>query len=207
MATRMTLTSPRRMALAAVLAAGVTMAAPADAQSTGRGTASAPQSSPRSAGGAWSLPDADDLVRQALARIVSQDKPAGIPVSQYVDRRFGRAESIDAVRRFLGRSLTDAAFTPVAGWPDARTIEAPLCASASGAGCEIPTALWLSIAQIERGDLPHEIHLWYTTRFQAPPAFDGQPPQAEAYVFCERWLRVGGAWRYDGFVRMRNERK
>lgn len=66
-------------------------------------------------------------------------------------------------------------------------------------GCTIPNNLWLAITKIERGDLPHELHVWYATRFRS----DAQGTvQSSVYSFCERWLRVGNSWKYDGFVRV-----
>ena len=77
----------------------------------------------------------------------------------------------------------------------------PATAATSGSaeGCTIPNSLWVAITKIERGDLPHELHVWYATRFRS----DVQGTvQQSVYSFCERWLRVGGTWKYDGFVRV-----
>ena len=67
-------------------------------------------------------------------------------------------------------------------------------------GCDTPVnSLWLAVTRIERGELPHELHVWYTTSF----ASEGPTGAArQTYSFCERWLRVNGTWKYDGFVRV-----
>ncbi len=150
-------------------------------------------------GGAWSLPEPAVLVERVLARIVSQDKPGGVPMNSYAQRFVGRDETIDAVRRFAGRSidLPPSAFSAVSGWTDARMVAFPKCAAAQ---CP-PTdnAVWLAVTRIDRGDLPHEVNVWYTTNFVA---YTEAGVQKSAYAFCERWLRVGGVWRYDGFIRV-----
>jgi hypothetical protein len=168
-----------------------------------------------SAGGAWTLPDPTDLVARAIRRIVAQDKPGGLPVAEFPHRAFGREETAAAVRSYLGRSasLPIEAFSAVQGWPTARSSDSLPCAVAvltpvvatavpSGGAidrCANPNALWLAITRIERGPLPHEIHLWYATHFRT----DAQGVvQESTYSFCERWLRVGGVWKYDGFVRV-----
>jgi len=152
-------------------------------------------------GAAWTLPDADLLVQRVYSRIVSQDKPGAVPIREYQRRFVGREITLDAVRRFSGRSadLAPSAFDAVDGWADAPKLTLPLC---EGPACEAPVnSLWLAITKIERGELPHEVHVWYTTSFAA----DGPAgPQRSTYAFCERWLRVGGGWKYDGFVRVRS---
>ncbi len=149
--------------------------------------------------GAWSLPEPSVLVERALARIVSQDKPGGIPMASYAQRYVGRDETIDAVRRFLGRSveLAPTAFAAVTGWTDSRMAAFPACTNVE---CPPPVnSVWLAVTRIERGDLPHEVNVWYTTNFAA---YTEAGVQKNAYAFCERWLRVGGVWRYDGFIRV-----
>ncbi len=157
---------------------------------------------PAAAAGAWSLPDAESLVRQAIIRIISQDRPAGIPFSDFSTKLFGRNATFDAVRQYSGRALDSVAFAPIASWPDTRALDVVPCDAVGGVGCQTPSAVWLAVTRIERGDLPHEIHLWYTTQFTAAPALQGQLSQNQRYTFCERWLRVGGYWKYDGFVRV-----
>ncbi len=154
-------------------------------------------SAPRA--GAWTLPDADALVQRVYSRIIAQDKPGAVPISAYTRRFFGRDATIEAVRRFAGREVTlaSSAFTPVDGWADAPKLNIPPCV---GPGCPAPVnSLWLAITRIERGDLPHELHVWYTTSFAAEGP---SGPTQQSYAFCERWLRVGGGWKYDGFVRV-----
>ncbi len=155
--------------------------------------------SPSQLGGAWALPEPSILIERVLARIVSQDKPGAVPMTAYVRRFVGRTETIDAVRRFTGRSieLAPSAFSAVAGWTDARTLELPVC---TGTDCPPPVnSVWLAVSRIDRGDLPHEVNVWYTTSFAA---YSEAGVQQQKYAFCERWLRVGGAWRYDGFIRV-----
>ena len=150
-------------------------------------------------GGAWSLPEPSVLVERVLTRIVSQDKPGAVPMSAYVRRFVGRTETIEAVRRFAGRSieLSPTAFTAVNAWTDARALDLPSC---SGVDCPPPqNSVWLAVSRIERGDLPHEVNVWYTTSFAA---YSEAGVQQQRYSFCERWLRVSGAWRYDGFIRV-----
>lgn len=150
-------------------------------------------------GGAWALPEPSVLIERVLTRIVSQDKPGAVPMSAYVRRFVGRSETIDAVRRFAGRSieLAPTAFLAVTGWTDARALDLPSCA---GTDCPPPqNSVWLAVSRIERGDLPHEVNVWYTTSFAA---YSEVGVQQQRYSFCERWLRVSGAWRYDGFIRV-----
>lgn len=156
----------------------------------------------QSPAGAWSLPDAESLVSKAIVRIITQDRPAGIPIAEYRAKRFGRAATSEAVRRYNGQTLSASAFAPITDWPDTGALDVEPCPAVGGAGCATPTGVWVAITRIERGELPHEINLSYTTQFTAAPALDGQLPQTNRYTFCERWLRVGGAWKYDGFVKM-----
>lgn len=152
--------------------------------------------------GAWSLPDPESLVSRAIVRIITQDRPAGIPIAEYSAKRFGRAASSEAVRQYNGQSLAPIAFAPIAQWTDTRALDVEPCTAVGGVGCTTPTGVWVAITRIERGELPHEINLSYTTQFTAAPALEGQAPQTQRYTFCERWLRVGSAWKYDGFVKM-----
>lgn len=150
-------------------------------------------------GAAWSLPDADALVQRVYARIVAQDKPGAVPISDFQRRFVGREATAEAVRRFSGRdlALAPSAYNAVDGWTDSPKLELPLC---EGPGCPAPiNSIWLAITRIERGELPHELHVWYTTSFAAESP---SGPTQQAYAFCERWLRVGGVWKYDGFVRV-----
>ena len=150
-------------------------------------------------GAAWGLPDADALVQRVYARIVAQDKPGAVPIGNYQRRFVGREATLDAVRRFIGHDveLAPSAYTAVDGWTDAPKLQLPLC---EGPGCPAPiNSIWLAITRIERGELPHELHVWYTTAFAAESP---SGPTQQAYAFCERWLRVGGGWKYDGFVRV-----
>ena len=151
-------------------------------------------------GAAWTLPDADALVQRVYTRIIAQDKPGAVPISGYQRRFVGREATLDAVRRFVGHDveLAASAFTPVVDWTDSPKLQLPLC---EGPGCPAPiNSIWLAITRIERGELPHELHVWYTTAFAAESPTNG--PTQQAYAFCERWLRVGGGWKYDGFVRV-----
>ncbi len=153
---------------------------------------------PVASGGAWSMPDPSDLIEHVITRIVTQDKPGAVPILKYDRRAFGRLETIEAVRKYLGRTveLSPRAFTAVDGWVDARKLELPPC---EGKGCPAPVnSLWLAVTRIERGDLSHELNVWYTTTFAA----NAGTPQSASYAFCERWLRVGGVWKYDGFIRV-----
>ena len=163
-------------------------------------------------GSAWSLPDPNDLVARVIRRIVTQDKPGGVPIAEYPARAFGREETVTAVRAFSGRAvvLAPEIFSDVVAWPTARakdtlpcthvaTITPASVSSVSAPKCAAPNALWLAVTKIERGELPHELHVWYVTRFRS----DAQGSvQSSTYSFCERWLRVRGVWKYDGFVRM-----
>jgi hypothetical protein len=149
--------------------------------------------------GAWALPDPDQLIERVFTRIVNQDKPNAIPVRDYSQRLFGREETLAALRQFAGHSidLRPTAFTAVSGFDDLRRADYKPCI---GVGCEAPVnSLWLAVTRIERGELPHELHVWYTTSF----ASEGPTGAArQTYSFCERWLRVNGTWKYDGFVRV-----
>lgn len=152
--------------------------------------------------GAWSLPDPETLISRAIVRIITQDRPAGIPIAEYSAKRFGRAATNEAVRQYNGQSLVQSAFAPISDWTDTRALDVEPCAAVGGVGCATPTGVWVAITRLERGELSHEINLSYTVQFTAAPALEGQAPQSHRYTFCERWLRVGGEWKYDGFVKM-----
>ncbi|WP_411279360.1 hypothetical protein [Gemmatimonas sp.] len=152
--------------------------------------------------GAWSLPDPESLISRAIIRIITQDRPAGIPIAEYSAKRFGRTATTDAVRHYNGQSLAPIAFGPITDWSDTGALDIEPCPAVGGVGCANPTGVWVAITRLERGELSHEINLSYTTQFTAAPALEGQVPQTHRYTFCERWLRVGGAWKYDGFVKM-----
>ena len=152
-----------------------------------------------SRGAAWSLPDVDALVERVYRRIVAQDKPGAVPIPSYQRKFVGREATLEAVREFAGHNveLSPSAFNAVEGWTDSPKLDIPPCI---GPGCPAPiNSIWLAITRIERGELPHELHVWYTTSFAAESP---SGPTQQAYAFCERWLRVGGSWKYDGFVRV-----
>ncbi len=165
-------------------------------------------------GAAWALPEPNDLLARVIRRIVTQDKPGGVPIAEYPNRAFGREETATAVRAYAGRGVvvSPMIFDDVVLWPVAKASDTLPCTSpmritpenvvgAPPTPCEAPNALWLAVTKLERGDLPHELHVWYATRFRS----DAQGSvQNSTYSFCERWLRVGGVWKYDGFVRMTN---
>lgn len=158
-----------------------------------------PAATAASQGGAWSLPEPSVLIERVLTRIVTQDKPGGVPMLSYAQRFIGRTETIESVRRFLGRpiDLAPTAFSSVSSWTDSRMVAFPSCV---GLECPPPeNAVWVAVTRIDRGDLPHEVNVWYTTNFAA---YTEAGVQKNAYAFCERWLRVGGVWRYDGFIRV-----
>jgi hypothetical protein len=188
-----------RHPLALAVVASLCVAGPWNA-AAGQPRAVARRSAP--AAGAWALPDVESLVSKAIVRIITQDRPAGIPIAEYSAKRFGRTATIDAVRQYNGRSLDPGVFASVSDWTDTRALDVAPCPAVGGVGCATPSGVWIAITRLERGDLPHEMHLWYTTQFTAAPALEGQQPQAHRYTFCERWLRTGGIWKYDGFVRM-----
>ena len=192
--------SPARKRHHGVLA--LTLAMVALSSVPARAAAQPPGAPPPSRAGAWALPDAESLVRQAISRIITQDRPAGIPVAEYRATVFGRAATTAAIRQYSGHTLTSDAFAPIAGWPEGPSLDVTPCETVDGVGCQPPSAVWIAVTRIERGELPREIHLWYTTQFMAPPAREGQRSQRHRYTFSERWLRIGGVWKYDGFVKM-----
>ena len=152
-------------------------------------------------GGAWAMPDASDLVEHVIRRIVTQDKPAAVPIAEFKIRAFGRAATLMAVRKYLGRDLELPAsvFASVSDWSDAvDKLPIPDCPLADST-CAAGNTVWLAVTKFERGDLPHEMNVWYTTSFTARPH---DQLITSRYSFCERWLRVGGTWKYDGFIRV-----
>lgn len=147
------------------------------------------------------MPDASDLVERVIRRIATQDKPAAVPISDFKIRAFGRAATLTAVRKYLGRELNLPAsvYASVSDWADAvDKLPMPECAAADST-CAPASTVWLAVTKFERGDLPHEINVWYTTSFSAKPH---DQLITSRYSFCERWLRVGGTWKYDGFIRV-----
>ena len=203
----MTMTRHRRHPVGTVRDRGLTVVLAA-ACLAGPITAAAaqPKPMPRAAApvrsGAWALPDAESLISLAIARIVAQDRPAGLPIAQFHTRRFSRAATAGAVRAYSARPLAPQAFAPVDGWAETPALDAEPCQAVGGAGCPIPSAIWLAITRIERGVRPQDILLWYTTHFTVAPMGEGQLPQTQRYTFCERWHRVGNRWQYHGFVRV-----
>jgi hypothetical protein len=199
---------------AALLLAALGVAAPSHAFAQGarggrgsvRGNPPSPKPAPARAsqpavGGAWSMPDQSDLVEHVIRRIVTQDKPAAIPINDFRQRAFGRAATLAAVRAYLGRSveLPASVFASVSDWTDAPDkLPVPDCPAADST-CATPSTVWLAVTKFERGDLPHEMNVWYTTSFIAKPH---DQIITSRYAFCERWLRVGGTWKYDGFIRV-----
>jgi hypothetical protein len=147
------------------------------------------------------MPDHNDLVERVIRRIVTQDKPGAIAIADYKQRAFGRQATLSAVRKYLGRDidLPPGVFASVADWTDAvDKIPEPVCPTADST-CAPPSTVWLAVTKFERGDLAHEMNVWYTTSFTAKPH---DQIISNRYSFCERWLRVGGTWRYDGFIRV-----
>jgi hypothetical protein len=47
------------------------------------------------------------------------------------------------------------------------------CVSVGGAGCAPPIGVWVAITRFERGELPYEINLSYTTQFTAASTLEG----------------------------------
>lgn len=151
--------------------------------------------------GAWTMPDASDLVERVIRRIVTQDKPAAVPIADFKQRAFGHEATLIAVRRYLGRDidLPASVYASVSDWTDAvDKLPVPECLAADST-CAAPSTVWLAVTKFERGDLPHEMNVWYTTSFIAKPH---DQVIMNRYSFCERWLRVGGTWKYDGFIRV-----
>lgn len=196
--------------LSAALALGAGLSAfalPLRAQG-GRGASTPPKTAPAAApvrtgapGAAWAMPDASDLVERVIRRIVTQDKPAAVPISEFRIRAFGRTATLTAIRKYLGRDLDLPAsvYSSVSDWTDAvDKLPMPACAAADST-CAPTSTVWLALTKFERGDLPHEMNVWYTTSFSAQPH---DQLISSRYSFCERWLRVGGTWKYDGFIRV-----
>lgn len=202
-------------AFAVAACAGMVVSASVAAGQAGRGgTAAKPAPKPAPAraavaertpapalGGAWSMPDPTDLVERVIRRIVTQDKPAAIPIGDFKLRAFGHEATLTAVRKYLGRDidLPPNVYASVSSWTDAvDKLPVPECAEADST-CAAPSTVWLAVTKFERGDLPHEMNVWYTTSFIAKPH---DQIIMNRYSFCERWLRVGGTWKYDGFIRV-----
>lgn len=199
--------------LPALMIAGVGVSAfamPLEAQA-GRGAKGPPaktvpaatQAPARAAtpGGAWTMPDASDLVERVIRRIVTQDKPAAVPIAEFKLRAFGHEATLMAVRKYLGRDieLPASVYASVSDWTDAvDKLPGQECAAADST-CVPTSTVWLAVTKFERGDLPHEMNVWYTTSFSAKPH---DQLITSRYSFCERWLRVGGTWKYDGFIRV-----
>ncbi|MEO7363517.1 MAG: hypothetical protein ABI120_24510 [Gemmatimonadaceae bacterium] len=183
------------------------LAVPLQAQ-RGRGASPPPKAAPAALpartsapGGAWAMPDASDLVERVIRRIVTQDKPAAVPIAEFKVRAFGHVATLTAVRKYLGRELDLPAsvYASVSDWTDAvDKLPMPECAAADST-CAPESTVWLAVTKFERGDLPHEMNVWYTTSFSAKPH---DQLLSSRYSFCERWLRVGGTWKYDGFIRV-----
>ena len=199
------LTSP--LVRAAVACAGLAIAPALAHAQAGRGgsapkaAATRPRVSAPAPGGAWSMPDPSDLVERVIRRIVTQDKPAAIPIADFKLRAFGHEATLVAVRQYLGRDvdLPSHVYASVAAWTDAADkLPVPDCTVADST-CAAPSTVWLAVTKFERGDLPHEMNVWYTTSFIAKPH---DQLITNRYSFCERWLRVGGTWKYDGFIRV-----
>lgn len=202
---------PRAFACVLLLLTFQVSATPVATAQAGRGSATQPTrpkpvARPAAArapasGGAWSMPDPADLVERVIRRIVTQDKPASVPIADFRQRAFGREATQMAVRKYLGRDvdLPASVFASVSDWPSAvDRLPPPDCAEADST-CAAPSTVWLAITKFERGDLPHEMNVWYTTSFVAKPHDE---IITNRYSFCERWLRVGGTWKYDGFIRV-----
>lgn len=148
---------------------------------------------------AWSLPEPNELIERVFTRIVTQDKPGAMPIGQFERRTVGRKETVDALEEFLGHSvdLAPSAFSAVDGWNDARKLDLPPCEDVS---CPITVnAVWLAVTKIEKGATPNVLHVWYATRFVANV---GGTSQRQSYAFCERWVRVDNAWKYEGFIKV-----
>ncbi len=148
---------------------------------------------------AWSLPEPNELIERVFTRIVAQDKPGAMPIAQFERRTVGRKETVDALEEFLGRAvdLTPRAFSAVDGWMDARKLDLPPCEDTS---CPITVnSVWLAVTKIEKGATPNVLHVWYATRFAANV---GGTSQRQSYAFCERWVRVDNAWKYEGFIKV-----
>ena len=169
------------------------------ALSAQRGPSAVARSSTVARVSAWSLPEPNELIERVFTRIVTQDKPGAMPIAQFERRTFGRKETVDALEEFLGHSvdLAPRAFSAVDGWNDARKLDLPPCVDAS---CPITVnAVWLAVTKIEKGATPNVLHVWYATRFAANV---GGTSQRQSYAFCERWVRVDNAWKYEGFIKV-----
>ena len=99
------------------------------------------------------------MVAKAIVRIITQDRPAGIPIAVYSAKRFGRAANTEAVRQYNGRSLDPGASAAIAEWSDTRALDVEPCPAVGGRGCATPTGVWVAITRIEGGELPHDRYL------------------------------------------------
>lgn len=199
-------TSINRIAKVGGLLIGLAVTGPAVVLSqTGRGAAPvrAPALKPAVPSGAWSMPDHNDLVEKVIRRIVTQDKPGAIPIAEYNLRAFGREATLAAVRAYLGHDvdLPSSVYASVADWTNAKDMPPQPTCIAADSTCIPASTVWLAVTKFEKGDLPHEMNVWYTTSFSAKPH---DQVISSRYSFCERWLRIGGMWKYDGFIRVRN---
>ena len=68
---------------------------------------------------------------------------------------------VEAMAGAMGGSKSEEFLATAANGPATATT------GGSAEGCAIPNSLWVAITKIERGDLPHELHVWYATRFRS----------------------------------------
>ena len=165
--------------------------------------AAVPTPAPAALGGAWNMPEHSDLVERVIRRIVTQDRPGAIPMPGFTFRAIGKDATLAAVRAYLGRDveLPTSVYASVGDWINAKDVLAiPECAAADTT-CVQQSTVWLAITKFERGDLPHELNVWYTISFTAKPH---DVLITNRYSFYERWLRIGGIWKYDGFIRVKS---
>ena len=82
-------------------------------------------------GAAWALPEPNDLLARVIRRIVTQDKPGGVPIAEYPNRAFGREETATAVRAYAGRGVvvSPTIFDDVVLWPVAKASDTLPCTS------------------------------------------------------------------------------
>ncbi len=150
------------------------------------------------------MPDHADLVERVIRRIVTQDKPGAVPMADFQLRAIGKEATLAAVRSYLGRDaeLPASVYASVADWTNAKDVQpVPECTAAADSTCVQQSTVWLAVTKFEKGDLPHEMNVWYTTSFTVKPH---DQLITNRYSFCERWLRVGGTWKYDGFIRVKS---
>ncbi|MEP6765631.1 MAG: hypothetical protein ABJB66_15050 [Gemmatimonadaceae bacterium] len=154
-------------------------------------------------GGAWSMPDHSDLVERVIRRIVTQDKPGAVPIADFNLKAIGKEATLAAVRAYLGRDveLPASVYASVVDWTNAKDVQPVPDCPVEDSTCVAKSTVWLAVTKFEKGDLPHEMNVWYTTSFSVKPH---DQIITNRYSFCERWLRVGGTWKYDGFIRVRS---